>query len=531
MINENEIKKEIDNHKIVSFDVFDTLLYRRFIFPTDIFSYIEEEYKAEGYRKNRINAEKEARKKSIYEINIDDIYRCIKARYKHLLEKELEIEKKSIYRNEKIYKLYKYALDRNKTIVFTSDMYLKYDFLVNILKENNYGDYNLFLLSNKDNVNKESGSIYKYMIDKLGCFEKDILHIGDNYICDYEIPTKLGIGSIFIDKPSSVYIKRYNKYQMQNNWKLSLIHKLIADKLFSNEIQINGKIGYSYVGPIIYSYITWINSIVKEINNIDKIVFVLRDGYLLSKAYKILYKDSNIETINIHASRSICNKYINNVDEYAKYLNYLGIKDNFVLVESISEKFSAQKLINKALNIDAICLYWYASNKTNKSLQYYLYQKKKINILKNYNLIEYMLSSPEPPAKCINNNTVVYENEVSINEKKHMEFISYVEKYALEFVCDMNKLNININTIENSVFNDYFYDYFRMIDDKERSVFESIRYSSNIQNNDNNKFDLPNTSLKDNIRLYIGRKDNIITRAFIFIYNICINIKKNEKKN
>ena len=51
------IYEEIKKHEIISFDIFDTLLIRPYVKPTDLFLHIEKLYKIKGFYKNRIMAE------------------------------------------------------------------------------------------------------------------------------------------------------------------------------------------------------------------------------------------------------------------------------------------------------------------------------------------------------------------------------------------------------------------------------------------------------------------------------------------
>ena len=83
-----------------SFDMFDTLITRLVNAPSDLFSIIETEYNIPNFRKNRINAERKARKNSNHEeITIDDIYKELKNDYPSLnmntvkkIEKKIEIK-------------------------------------------------------------------------------------------------------------------------------------------------------------------------------------------------------------------------------------------------------------------------------------------------------------------------------------------------------------------------------------------------------------------------------------------------------
>ena len=96
------LKSQIDNPsvKTVSFDIFDTLLFRPFYKPTDLFDYIEKVSGKTGFAKARINAEITARQLTIQEeITFDQIYEQISPFYKDLQTVELDYEKKILNGN------------------------------------------------------------------------------------------------------------------------------------------------------------------------------------------------------------------------------------------------------------------------------------------------------------------------------------------------------------------------------------------------------------------------------------------------
>ena len=123
----DSIKQKLDNADIISFDIFDTLLLRPYVNPNDLFYHIEKVYNIAGYAKARQKAEQNAWDK--YRINkeditLDEIYLEIEDKYKKYKTIEIEFEITTSISNEEMYDVYKYALDKNKTIIFTSDMYL-----------------------------------------------------------------------------------------------------------------------------------------------------------------------------------------------------------------------------------------------------------------------------------------------------------------------------------------------------------------------------------------------------------------------
>ena len=80
-----KLKKLIDSHDVVSFDIFDTLIKRNCFNPTDIFDIVEMKYnenyekKISKFREKRILAEKLARDKykQYEDVTLKEIYECL----------------------------------------------------------------------------------------------------------------------------------------------------------------------------------------------------------------------------------------------------------------------------------------------------------------------------------------------------------------------------------------------------------------------------------------------------------------------
>ena len=76
----NKMLKAIDKAEIVSFDIYDTLVVRNVLKPTDIFKIVEFRVQSElgvniaDFEKKRILAESMARKNKKREVSLKDIY-------------------------------------------------------------------------------------------------------------------------------------------------------------------------------------------------------------------------------------------------------------------------------------------------------------------------------------------------------------------------------------------------------------------------------------------------------------------------
>ena len=341
------IYEDIKKHNIISFDIFDTLLIRPYVKPTDLFLHIEKLYKIKGFHKNRILAEKSARGKYIdnEEITLNQIYEGIDEKYKRFKEIEIELEERILTTHKENKEIYDYALRIGKKIIIVSDMYLPKEVIEKILIKNNYTNYYKLYLSSELNLTKASGNLYKYIIDDLKVAPSSIMHIGDNYHSDFENARLYGIDAFFIEKIIDIFLKsniRAEKllHKDKNNIGVSIMLGLSAFSCFNknkNENKENNywrNFGFIYGGPAVFSYMNWLKKqIIKD--NINEILFVAKDGYSLKKVFDII-KPEYIKTHYIYAPRIIYYlialdfKYYNLGDSVKSVLEYYKDKDEYL---------------------------------------------------------------------------------------------------------------------------------------------------------------------------------------------------------
>ena len=305
------LKKKIDSVNIVSFDIFDTLLLRPYIKPTDLFLHMEQLYNCTGFAKARVEAERQARKthKNQEDITLNEIYDELSDKYNSLKEKELTMERKVLFSNPEIKAVYDYALSLSKRIIIISDMYLPEDFLALVLKENGYNVFEKLYVSGVCKKKKGTGTIYKLAMDELNLSPSEILHIGDNAASDYSVPQDIGISSVLYPKVITRYLNNNEKAKIflekhQDNLEVSIMIMNFALHWLTNQNEdFWSRIGYEYGGPMCYAYMRWVEKEVLE-RNIKEILFVARDGYSLQKVFDS-FGHKDIKTHYIYAPRQI----------------------------------------------------------------------------------------------------------------------------------------------------------------------------------------------------------------------------------
>lgn len=309
---ENIIKR-ISEKEYVSFDIFDTLIKRDVKKPTDVFSIIEQNYKICYFYKRRIEAEKIARKGKV-DTTIDEIYDIYNELYLNNIneaEKIKNIEKQVEYelcvQNKLLKKVYDFCIENNKKVYLISDMYLSSEILKEILEKNGYSKYEKLYVSCEYNKTKANGELYKYVIQELGIHTNKLIHIGNDIKTDYIMALK--------NKISTVKVK--TKTYTGN----SLLDVFLSNHK-SNSSNFYYDFGYSNFGPLLYGFCLWLKENVKK-NDIDNIYFLARDGYIIKKAYEMIFGElDNIYYLEA-SRRSLRVPYLsqkNSIDEMLEEL-------------------------------------------------------------------------------------------------------------------------------------------------------------------------------------------------------------------
>ncbi|KAB7693636.1 HAD family hydrolase [Plesiomonas shigelloides] len=308
-----KIKHQINKHKVISFDIFDTLIVRDLAHPNDIFDLMHRDAntisdgKFENFRQVRERSRDWVDKNDSEEVNLIDRYHAIgkkfsltqgqvNALYNLELMYELKICKPRLFGKE----LYDYASKKNKKIVLVSDIFFDREFIDSLLKKNGYLSHSAVFLSSEEKCLKHTGNLYPRVLKSLNVIGKDVLHFGDNYHSDIEMASKYGISAIHLERTVEQY-KRVNlsfPKVLDSNY-MKVITGAIGNKLHDNPFSFkrntffNGDsyyLGYGMLGNMFISFAKWIyEQAVKD--NVDTVYFMARDGEIVKKCYDIITKD------------------------------------------------------------------------------------------------------------------------------------------------------------------------------------------------------------------------------------------------
>lgn len=323
-----------DQCEFVSFDIFDTAVYRPLYNPTDLFYLLDKKFETLApnkitFHEIRTAGEEEARRKcgekrsSFQDVTIDEIYQSIGEYFGlsadvtlAMLAEEKRMEIELCRPRKSAQELYDFALVCGKKVIFTSDMYLDEDTIRAILSKCGYAEYEQLYLSSSYRMTKHRGDLYRAVLKGLKAKAAKVLHIGDNFQNDVTNARKHGINAVLFPKALDVF---ENKIADTPTGGCSTIAQLaggtvvdpqapidslgyrtmiamIANRYFDNpfrgfapQTDFNADpyfIGYYSLGMHLFGLITWLRSSLSS-QSYETVHFLARDGYLPMKAYEI----------------------------------------------------------------------------------------------------------------------------------------------------------------------------------------------------------------------------------------------------
>lgn len=305
----SNVIQDINKYEVFAFDFWDTIIHRDCENYFVIFEWAKELGELLG-RKTDIIVEKrkEASAKLKVTLGVEECnyFQMIECLHKLLsvsielsefyylsLKIELDAERRHCYADEETRSLIEYLKENNKKIIIISDFYMGAEALSEILSycDINIGKTNVFVSSDVG-LRKDTGNLYKYVINKLNLSSNAILMLGDNSKVDVEIPSDMGISCIH---------KVYQKKKVQPILSKKALLKQILKNINQKGESLNG---YSSLLCLIASrlYRTLRN------NSVKQVFFLSREGQLLKQVFD-LYQDMfvpidlRIESFYFYASR------------------------------------------------------------------------------------------------------------------------------------------------------------------------------------------------------------------------------------
>lgn len=291
---------------VVSFDIFDTLIFRPFSEPTELFFLVGQRLGYMDFRRLRIEAERQARirkakKCGSYEVEFAEIWTQLEQMTgidaKDGMQAEVAAELELCYANPYMQRVFRILQDAGKRIVLTTDMYLTEEVLQSILKKCGYEGYEKLFVSCEEQVSKGNGGLFERVKQYAGAEGwQRLAHVGDNPDSDVKMAQSHGF-TAFLYPNVNRNAEAYRSYDLSPVIG-GAYRGLVDNRLYSGETVYNlqQEYGYVYGGLFVLGYCSFIHEYCR-LHRIEKVLFIARDGEILKKVYDFLYPGEDTQYV------------------------------------------------------------------------------------------------------------------------------------------------------------------------------------------------------------------------------------------
>jgi len=183
-------------------------------------------------------------------------------------------------------------------IVAISDTYLPAIIVKRLLDAAGYRDMFETIYCSCDHLlNKGSGRLFTRVLENMGAMPNTMLHIGDNFVSDYFVPRSQGItATLLFDQWNLLRRSKLRNMALRENhsgyWFGISVHTSLSEckrgigKNINNNMDVWGK---QIVAPLLSGFIHKLVDMVRE-KSVKNIYFLAREGFLLKKLFEVLWR-------------------------------------------------------------------------------------------------------------------------------------------------------------------------------------------------------------------------------------------------
>ena len=473
--------KSILSYEYVSFDIFDTLLFRTVSKPVLLFEMVAEKatemniYCPASFPYLRRNAEGKARtewlKKGRQDICIYDIYHylpCKKENAKQLMDIEIWCEEHCCLPNKQMIDIVNWCRMHQKKVVITTDMYLPRQTIDNILKRLGVV-YDYLFISGEVGLTKRTGDLYPYVLSQLGIKPFQIIHTGDDSNNDIIMPRKYGIASIerIINNrtPSHYYISpNIEKKPITDHLRTLFDINVSEDK--------NWRIGYTVMGPLMVDFCQWLHKQKKE-KDLDRLLFVAREGWLIKHCYDAMFPNETNFTVYVRLNRNVLSQKSSLLIDYLYQCDVVGNRiglvnnsingtgqtmlENFMLENRLDGTIVGLQFVKSELCIQRLGNSCYSFISDSGCPWYYYFDYIWSCYLMEHLMFEsngtslYLRRADSYIVEAVCDNPCCESYNFPIIERIHYHTLNFVKDYV-------NNLNLPLNNLGIDIFR-YFFRY------------------------------------------------------------------------
>lgn len=305
----SELLQKIEEHDVVSFDLFDTLIMRKTLFSTDVFEIVEGRLRQQGieikgFAGKRLECEKSLAKKGA--LALTEIYQYMIAQYcfegisaKELADLEWAVDCELLVPRREMCELVSQVYRSGKEVYIVSDTFYTKEQLENLLDKLNVKVTDIF--ASCEFGTSKTQELYGYLKNCIG--GRTCLHIGDDGVADVDCAVRFDLDACKIFSGLELleavgYMGMWDCIEtLSDRIKVGMFVAAIFNSPFqfeSEERKITVKtaqdIGYLFAAPVITDFVIWFDKMVQQYQ-CPNVWMGARDGYLLKRLYDYLKQE------------------------------------------------------------------------------------------------------------------------------------------------------------------------------------------------------------------------------------------------
>ena len=309
-----------DRARVVSFDVFDTLIVRKVASPRDVFLHLAAarslsswDRDAFALAQHRQEAENDARRRGFAhrasaEVTLHEIHSVLAERLHRpgtdvadMVEAERQIERALCVAHPYLQTVFARAVREQKVIWCVSDTYHEAHFLRDLLVHCGFDLTNVAVVSSADQrASKGEGKLLKQLAAAAQVAPREVLHIGDHPTADGSIPERQGFVSVCHPWAAS---RQSDRPATSAGDSIALGLSQIGSRAVEPAFPFWFRFGYSVAGPMLSGFALWLHQKFAA-DGIARAYFLLRDGEIILDVYRALLGDrSGPTTALLESSR------------------------------------------------------------------------------------------------------------------------------------------------------------------------------------------------------------------------------------
>ena len=297
--------------KLVVFDIFDTLLLRPLLNPESTKAIVAQKAGADVggvYLQFRAEAENLARQRAGRDIGLDAVYPAFAVlsglpddTVARLRQLEESVEQASVAARPDVVGMLRFALAQGKRVVLASDMYLPRPVIESMLSAHGIVGWHALYLSSDVGLRKDSGALYRHILESEQLTPQQMLMIGDNEHSDVQIPSDMGMKVWHVMRPVEMAHATGRLYplvqhaliknDLNEELTLGLLLRANLGPVFYSSFNSQDLVppshqalGYTVVGPLVLSFAQWLGQQAAA-DGVERLYFLSREGEFLKKVY------------------------------------------------------------------------------------------------------------------------------------------------------------------------------------------------------------------------------------------------------